>query len=167
MKHQDITTVSEYEMALTFSMDGETLAIPVAYVSEIIDPLPLTRAPASDAFAPGLVNVRGVIAPFLDLRQRLGMKPAAQVESTRALVLELEIEGERTTVAVQVDAVYDITPTAQSDVEPVPDLGIRWPKDLIKGVMRKDSTLVILLDVDATFAPVRAETSNRPIEGIQ
>jgi len=165
MKHQDITSISEHEMALTFSMDGEILAIPVAYVSEIIDPLPLTPAPATDDFAPGLVNVRGVIAPFLDMRQRLGMKPAAQAESTRALVLELNIESERTIVAVEVDAVYEIMPTALSDIEPVPDLGIRWPRDLIKGVIRKESSLVILLDIESTFAPSRTQTSNRPTEG--
>ena len=140
------------EMALTFALDGETFAIPVRYVSEIIDPLPVTRTPNAEPFAPGLINVRGVIAPFVDLRQRLGMKPAAQGETDRVLVLELTVEGEPVKVAMLADDVDDITETAVADLEAVPELGVRWPTEFIRGVVKKDGALVILLDVEAAFA---------------
>lgn len=138
--------------ALTFSLDGETFAIPVGHVDEIIDPLPVTRAPNADPFAPGLVNVRGAIAPFVDLRRRLGMGPAEIGETSRVLVLDLVIEGEPTKVAMLADDVDEITETAATDLEAVPELGVRWPTHLIRGVARKDDTLIILLDVDAAFA---------------
>ncbi len=140
------------EMALTFALDGETFAIPVRYVSEIIDPLPVTRTPNADPFAPGLINVRGVIAPFVDLRHRLGMKPAAPGETDRVLVLELTVEGEPVKVAMLADDVDDITETAVADLEAVPELGVRWPTEFIRGVVKKHGALVILLDVEAAFA---------------
>ncbi|WP_299815492.1 chemotaxis protein CheW [uncultured Jannaschia sp.] len=143
-------------MALTFSLDGETFAIPVEHVSEIIDPLPVTRAPNADPFAPGLINVRGAIAPFVDLRHRLGMGPAAIKDQSRVLVLDLAVAGEATKVAMLADNVDDITETAMADIEPVPELGIRWPTDLIRGVVKKNGALVILLDVGAAFAPTHA-----------
>ncbi len=149
----DMTDTAETQMALTFSLDGETFAIPVEHVSEIIDPLPVTRAPNADPFAPGLINVRGVIAPFVDLRHRLGMKPAEVGQTSRVLVLDLMVGGERTKVAMLADDVDDITETAVSDLEAVPELGVRWPTDLIRGVAKKNDAIVILLDVEAAFAP--------------
>jgi len=141
------------EMALTFSLEGETFAIPVAHVGEIIDPLPVTRAPCADPFAPGLVNVRGAIAPFVDLRQRLGMSPAIVGESSRVLVLDLVVAGEATKVAMLADDVDDITETPMADLEPVPELGVRWPIHLIRGVAKKNDALVIVLDVETAFSP--------------
>ena len=143
---------TETSMALTFSLEGETFAVPVEHVSEIIDPLPVTRAPNADPFAPGLINVRGAIAPFVDLRHRLGMKPAVVGETSRVLVLNLMVEGERTKVAMLADDVDDITETAVADLEAVPELGVRWPTDLIRGVARKAGAIIILLDVEAAFA---------------
>lgn len=140
-------------MALTFSLQGETFAIPVAYVDEIIDPLPVTRTPNADAFAPGLINVRGAIAPFVDLRHRLSMRPASPCDTSRVLVLDLVVAGESTKVAMMADAVDDITETNLSDLEPVPELGVRWPTEYLKGIAKKDGALVILLDVEAAFAP--------------
>lgn len=148
-----MTDSTETQMVLTFALDGETFAIPVGHVDEIIDPLPITRAPNADAFAPGLINVRGAIAPFVDLRHRLGMRPAEVQESSRVLVLDLVVGGEATKVAMLADDVADITETAVADLEAVPELGVRWPIDLIRGVAKKDGALVIVLDVDAAFAP--------------
>lgn len=144
------------EMALTFTLEDEIFAIPVRHVDEIIDPLPITRAPNAAPFAPGLINVRGAIAPFVDLRQRLGMGPAAVGATSRVLVLDLVVEGEPTKVAMLADDVDDITETAVADLEAVPELGVRWPTHLIQGVARKDGNLIILLDVDAAFAPSQA-----------
>jgi purine-binding chemotaxis protein CheW len=149
---------AETSMALTFSLDGETFAVPVEHVSEIIDPLPVTRAPNAGAFAPGLINVRGAIAPFIDLRHRLGMKPAVVGETSRVLVLDLTVGGEATKVAMLADDVDDITETAVADLEAVPELGVRWPVDLISGVAKKDGAIVILLDVETAFAPTHSQS---------
>ena len=151
-----MSEATDTSMALTFSLEGETFAIPVEHVSEIIDPLPVTRAPNADPFAPGLINVRGAIAPFVDLRHRLGMSPAAVGETSRVLVLDLVIEGEATKVAMLADDVDDITETAIAELEAVPELGVRWPTDLIRGVAKKHGALVILLDVEKAFAPIHS-----------
>lgn len=144
---------SSNDMVLTFSLDGETFAIPVAHVVEIVDPQPVTRTPCADPFAPGLINVRGVIAPLIDLRQRLGMKPAVVGQSSRVLVLDLMVGGEATKLATLADDVHDITETPMADLETVPELGVRWPVHLIRGVAKKDGALIIVLDVETAFAP--------------
>ena len=140
--------------ALTFSLQGETFAIPVAHVNEIIDPLPITRVPNADTFAPGLINVRGSIAPLVDMRSRLGMPPSEPGETSRVLVLDLMLDGEATRVAMMADSVDDIAETSIADLEAVPELGVRWPTEYLKGVAKRDGKLVILLDVETAFAPV-------------
>ncbi|WP_375262588.1 chemotaxis protein CheW [Palleronia sp.] len=144
------------DMVLTFLLDGETFAIPVAHVVEIVDPQPVTRAPCADPFAPGLINVRGVIAPLVDLRQRLGMKPAVIGQSSRVIVLNLMVGGEATKVAMLADDVDDIADTPTADLETVPELGVRWPTHLIRGVAKKNGALIIVLDAETAFAPTQS-----------
>ena len=146
------------EMILTFTLDGEIFAIAVSHVNEILDPLPVTQAPCADAFAPGLINVRGAIVPLVDLRQRLGMPPVVVGESSRVLVLDLTVGGEATKVAMLADDVDDIADISSAELEPVPELGVRWPVSLIRGVTKKDGVLVIVLDAEAAFAPTSSQS---------
>lgn len=146
-------------MALTFTLEGETFAVDVAIVDEIIDPLPVTRVPNADPFAPGLINVRGSVAPLIDLRRRLGMRPAGTTETSRVLVLDLAVEGEATKVALMADDVDDIVETSLDEIVPVPELGVKWPVEFIKGVAKKNGALVMLLNEETAFPPRgRAET---------
>ena len=147
------------EMILTFTLDGEVFAIEVSHVNEILDPLPVTQAPCADPFAPGLLNVRGAIVPLVDLRQRLGMPPAVVGEGSRVLVLDLTVGGEATKVAMLADDVDDIADITAAELEPVPELGVRWPVSLIRGVTKKNGALVIVLDVEAAFMPTTLPSS--------
>ncbi|MBM9593599.1 chemotaxis protein CheW [Roseitranquillus sediminis] len=144
------------QTALTFVLDGETFGVDVARVEEIVDPLPMTRAPNADPFAPALVNVRGSIVPVVDLRHRLGMAAAEQRPSSRLLVLNVLVDGEPTRVALMADDVDAIVETTAAEIEAVPELGLRWPAKYFRGVARKNGVLVILLDEQTTFPPQAA-----------
>ncbi len=140
-------------MVVTFALDGETFAVDVACVDEIIDPLPITRVPNADPFAPGLINVRGLIVPVVDLRRRLGMPPADVTAASRILVLDLTVGDEPVKVAVLTDGVDEIVETVPEEIEAAPELGVRWPTEFIKGVAKKDGALVILIDEQTAFPP--------------
>lgn len=140
-------------MVVTFSLEGETFAVDVGCVDEIIDPLPVTRVPNADPLVPGLINVRGLIVPVVDLRRRLGMKPGEITTASRILVLDLTIRGEQTKVAVLTDGVAEIVETSAEEIEPAPELGLRWPNEYIKGVAKKDGALVILINEETAFPP--------------
>lgn len=141
------------DLALTLTLGGEIFAIPVSYVNEVVDPLPVTRVPGADPSAPGLVNVRGTIAPFIDLRHRFGMSPPENGHSARMLVLDLPMGAEHVKVATLADEVAEVIETPALDLDAVPAFSVKWPTHLIKGVARSNETLVILIDVDAAFAP--------------
>jgi purine-binding chemotaxis protein CheW len=140
-------------MVVTFGLDGETFAVSVDCVDEIIDPLPVTRVPSADPFAPGLVNVRGQILPVLDLRRRLGMASAETTTASRVLVLDVAVGDEHTKVAVPADSVDEIVETDPEEIEAAPRLGLRYPPEYIRGVAKKDGALVIIINEETAFPP--------------
>jgi purine-binding chemotaxis protein CheW len=154
-----MTQTSSVQQALTFTLEGETFGVEVGLVDEIVDPQPMTRVPNADPFAPALINVRGTIVPVVDLRRRLGAEPAEATESSRMLVLNLEVGGEPIKAALTADAVHDIVEVAVEEVESVPELGVRWPVEYFRGVAKKDGALVVLLDERTSLTPRAAKAA--------
>jgi len=143
---------SDTETLLTFKLDEQTFGISVGLVSEIIDPQHTTRVPNANPLAPTLINVRGSIVPVIDLRYRLGMKPAERRHTSRMLVLDMPHAGTSTKLATMADEVEDVIETVINDVETVPDLGISWPAECFRGVAKRGETLVILMNAENAFA---------------
>jgi len=141
---------------LIFGLSGEAFALPVTTIHEVIDPLPVTPVPNALAHAPGLINVRGIVTPMVDVRLRLRMprvRGADAGRATRIIVLELPVAGTLTRVAIEADAVHQVIEIDPDRLEPIPDLGARWPEAFVRGVARHDETLIVLLDPDTLFAP--------------
>lgn len=144
---------AEPEMLLIFRLSGEVFAISVSYVHEILDPMPRTEVPNAPAFAPALINVRGAVAPLIDIRQRLRMPPSAAGDDARVIVLELPVNGAPTKLALTADTVDEVIEADLAALETIPDLGARWPELYVKGVARHADDLVILLDAETLFRP--------------
>ncbi|RGP38600.1 chemotaxis protein CheW [Pseudotabrizicola alkalilacus] len=144
---------AEPEMMLIFRLSGNVFALPVGEVHEILDPMPTTSVPNAPAFAPALINVRGAIAPLIDIRQRLRMPTVPADDHARIIVLELPVNGVATRLAILADAVEEVIETDRAALKPVPELGARWPEQYVIGVARYGDTLVILLDTDTLFRP--------------
>jgi purine-binding chemotaxis protein CheW len=140
---------------LTFRLQGEIFALGVEQVSEVIDPLPMTRVPRAGPLVPGLVNVRGSVVPVMSLRHRLGAPEAEATADTRMIVLRVALEGEQVTLAVTADSVERVLEIGAAEIESVPEIGIGWPPDCLAGVAKREGDLVILLDPAAVFSPVR------------
>ncbi|GMG83747.1 hypothetical protein LNKW23_29600 [Paralimibaculum aggregatum] len=119
----------------------------------IIDPLPTTLVPRAPAYVPGLINVRGSVVPVLDLRQRLGMPPAEPTEHSRMVVLDVEIAEAVTKLAVIADSVEQVLEIETAAIEPVPEIGIRFPVRFLAGLARRGGDLLILLRTETVFAP--------------
>lgn len=143
---------------LTMRLGGQTFALGVERVREIIDPLPMTCVPGADPDVPGLINVRGSVVPVLALARRLGMAPGSRTADSRVVVLDLTVSSERAQVAVMADSVDGVIEVEDGAIEPVPEIGIEWPARFIEGIARLDGDLVILLKTDTVFAHAGAGT---------
>src|SRR5215468_2178473 len=137
---------------LTVRLGGEVFAIPAGVVREILDLRRVTPVPTAPAFVCNLINVRGRVVPLADLRLRFGMPAAEPSMDTRIVVLEVDLEGEPTTVAVLADKVYEVTQLDEIVSGDIPRIGSRWRPELVAAIGRRNGQFVMVLDVDKVFA---------------
>lgn len=144
---------------VSFRLTGELFALPVEQVQEILDPLPVTRVPRAEPFAPGLVNVRGSVVPVVDLHRRLGLPTVGASGESRLVVLDLEIAETSTKVAFLADGVEQVLEIEGSAIEPVPDIGLSFAPRYLSGIAQRDGDLMILLRPDTVFEPPAPATA--------
>ena len=137
---------------LTFDLQGELFALEASIVREILDMVPVTNVPGTDAFVSGLINVRGRVIPLADLRLRLGMDTRAATIDTRIVVLEIDIGGDPTILGIRADKVHEVTDLPTSMLEDVPRIGLRWPTKYIQKIGKRGSDFIMVLDLAGVFS---------------
>jgi purine-binding chemotaxis protein CheW len=133
---------------LTFMLAGETFAIGILAIKEIIEYNSLTEVPMMPACVRGVINLRGAVVPVMDLLARFGRAPSATTKRTCIVIVELSAGSERQVVGVVVDAVNEVLDIDPVDIEPPPAFGARIRTDFIQGMGKVKGKFVILLDVD-------------------
>lgn len=141
-------TQQELQQYLTFMLGGETFAIGILSIKEIIEYGQLTEVPRMPQFIRGVINLRGAVVPVIDLSARFG-KPAASVSRrTCVVIIEVEFEGEQHVVGVMVDAVNEVLEIPADQVEPAPNFGANIRADFIQGMGKVEGKFVIILNVN-------------------
>lgn len=149
---------------LTFALEGEVFAVEALAVREILDLIAVTGVPNSRAFVNGLINVRGKIVPLADLHVRFGMSPFSQSVDTRVVVIEVPLDGEPTTVGIIADKVFEVAGLPAASIAEAPDIGLKWRREFIAGIGKRDEDFVIVLDMERIFAMGDTETVQRTDE---
>jgi purine-binding chemotaxis protein CheW len=132
------------ESWVTFDLAGETYALPVTAVQEIVRPGLITRVPHAPAPVRGITNLRGRVLAVVDLRVRLGLPAGETGDKSRVLV----VAARERTLGLLVDAARQVVKLLPSAVQS-PPADIRSERtDFLLGVYHLADELVILLDVD-------------------
>jgi purine-binding chemotaxis protein CheW len=133
------------ESWVTFDLAGETYALPVSAVQEIVRPGQITRVPHAPAPVRGITNLRGRVLAVVDLRVRLGLAAAGETgDKSRILV----VAARERTLGLLVDAARQVIKLLPSAVQPPPADIRSESTDFLLGVYHLADELVILLDVD-------------------
>ena len=129
---------------LTFRLGEEEYGIDILRVQEIRS----YEKPTSIANAPehlkGVVNLRGVIVPIIDLRIKLGVGEVRYDHLTVVIVLNI---GDRV-VGVVVDGVSDVLTLEPSQLRPVPALDSNFDPEHLLAIGSVDDRMLILLDIE-------------------
>ena len=136
--------IEDEEQVVVFRLDKEEFGVPIASVQEIVRvPDELTHVPKAPAFVEGVINLRGVVLPVIDQRQRLGLKTAERNDRQRIMVFLFE--GVRTGFIV--DSVTEVLKIPKAAIENAPQLSGEQAK-LIGRVanLEKQKRLIQLLD---------------------
>ena len=136
---------------VTLGLGEEVFAVEVSRVREILDACSVSKVPNAPDFMLGMIDVRGLTVPVVDLRVKLGM-PAAQVTGhTRIVVLDVTVNGESRPMGLQADRVFEVTSLADEGLEAVPQVGGRWRSDYIRAIGRHNGAFVIIFDMTRLF----------------
>lgn len=132
---------------VTLALGEELFAVPVEQVREILDYAPPFAIPESPAYVLGLTDVRGRATPTIDLRRKLGLAPAQVTPHTRVLVVDIPLPQGPLSVGLVADRVIEVAAFAADDIEPAPEIGVRWRSQYIAGVVRRDAGFVVLFEL--------------------
>ncbi|MBR0686350.1 chemotaxis protein CheW [Bradyrhizobium manausense] len=138
--------------ALTLRLQDEVFAIDAESVREILDVVPITEVPNANAFVGGLINVRGRIVPLADLRLLFGMDRPPPDVNTRIVVIEIDLDGEPTIVAVLADRVHDVSEIEAATIEQAPKIGMRWRPEYVHGIGKRGDEFIIIPEMGRIFA---------------
>jgi purine-binding chemotaxis protein CheW len=130
---------------LSFRLGQEEYGIDILRVQEIRSYEPPTRIAGSPAFLKGVVNLRGVIVPIIDLRLKMGCDSAEFGHFT--VVIVLNVKGR--VVGVVVDAVSDVLELAGDAVRPAPEMSAAVDTSFITGIASVGDRMLILVDIEA------------------
>lgn len=137
---------------LTFMLGGETFAIGILCIKEIIEYSGVTDVPMMPACIRGVINLRGSVVPVLDLSARFGKTPSEVTKKTCIVIVEVQAGEDRHDMGVVVDAVNAVLEIPASEIEPAPAFGARIRTDFIEGMGKVGGKFVILLSVSQVLS---------------
>lgn len=158
------TTEIETKQYLTFRLAGETFAVNVAEVREILDFINITKVPKTPDFMRGVINLRGSVVPVVDMKLKFGMEMTEKTVNTCIIVLEVTLDGETTIVGALADSVQEVLELEPADIEPPPRIGMKLNIDFISGMGKLGDEFIIILDTDRIFTFEEVEALGGMVE---
>jgi purine-binding chemotaxis protein CheW len=128
---------------LLFGVGGQEYGLEILRIREIIKARPATEVPRVPRFIVGVISVRGVVVPVLDLRLRFEGIPASPAPASRCLIVARDDER----FGLLVDDVRHVVRLGEADIEPPPPT-LAGSDEFIAGIGRSGARMVVLLALD-------------------
>ena len=129
---------------LTFRLGAEEYGIDILKVQEIRGWEAPTAIANMPAFIKGVVNLRGIIVPIVDMRIKFNLGTPTYDQFTVVIILNI---GHRV-VGMVVDRVSDVTTLLPEQIKPAPEIGSALNTDHIVGLGTIEDRMLILVDID-------------------
>jgi len=139
---------ADAQQFLTFKLAGEEYGVGILTVQEIRGWSQVTKVPHTPVWLLGVINLRGVVVPIIDLRLKFNFTNAEYTETTVVIILTV---GNRV-VGVVVDGVSDVITLGPAQIKPAPSLGAGSDTSHIIGFGTLDERMRILMDVEKLIA---------------
>ena len=133
---------------LTFRLGSEEYGIDILRVQEIRSYEQPTRIANTPEFLRGVVNLRGVIVPIVDLRLKLGCKEADFNAFT--VVIVLNVKGR--VIGAVVDSVSDVCELGGDMIKPAPLMNSGVDMSFITGIANVGERMLILMDIEGLMS---------------
>lgn len=140
---ESINDQSTWEV-LAFTLGDEEYGVDIQKVQELRGYDAVTKIASSAAHIKGVINLRGVIVPIMDLRIKLGFGMPSYDQFT--VVIILNVAG--IVAGIVVDSVSDVITLTRDQIKPAPEMGAALNADHVVGIGTVDDRMLILVDID-------------------
>jgi purine-binding chemotaxis protein CheW len=139
-----VTAIQTANEFLTFTLGDEEYGVEILRVQEIRSYEQATTIANSPAFIKGVVNLRGVIVPIVDMRIKFGLGSAEYDSFTVVIILNV---ADRV-VGMVVDRVSDVIALSPEQIRPAPEFGTAIDAKHIIGLGTVEDRMLILMDIE-------------------
>ena len=129
---------------LAFTLAQEEYGIDIQKVQELRGYETVTRIANSPPFVKGVMNLRGIIVPVVDMRIRFNLGEPVYNEFTVVVVLNLASR----VVGMVVDSVSDVMTLTQEEIKPAPEMGSAFEAGHLIGLGTLETRMLILVDIE-------------------
>ena len=129
---------------LTFTLGKEEYGIDILRVQEIRGYDAVTSIANTPDFIKGVINLRGIIVPIVDMRIKLQLGNASYNQLTVVIILNIA----RRVVGMVVDGVSDVITLGSQQIKPAPELGSALDTRYLMGLGTVDERMLILVDIE-------------------
>ncbi len=144
MADNDKTISEEFVEYVTVTIGEQLFGLPISRVQDVFIPDRLTRVPLAPPEVAGVLNLRGRIVTAIEMRRRLDLDARGDGEPVMAIGIDMKGES----YGLLVDSVGEVMKFSAGACEAKPaNLDGRWAR-LASGVIRLDTRLLVILDVD-------------------
>jgi purine-binding chemotaxis protein CheW len=158
-----VNMVSDAEEQLViFSLGDESYGVCIEAVNTIIRLPDITCVPHAANYIKGVINLRGVIVPVIDLRIRFELSTLEETKATRVVV----VEDNGILVGMIVDAVTETLRLPSANIEPLSPIVASIDSHYIRGVGKLGDRLIILLSLDKVLQKGDSEVLESLMSGI-
>ncbi|MDX8389270.1 MAG: chemotaxis protein CheW [Mariprofundaceae bacterium] len=156
------TTDDQY---LTFLLAGEEYGVDILTVQELRGWEDATKIPNTPSYIRGVINLRGVVVPIVDLRERFNLEAIEYGPTTVVIIVKVSANGKDRIMGIVVDAVSEVYSFSANEMQPAPDMDGAISIDFVKGLATIDDKMVILLEInrlinEGILAEVSSEDAN-------
>lgn len=133
---------------IVFALADEEYGVEVEKVRTIERMMPLTRVPKTLDFIKGVINLRGVVIPVIDLRGRFNLPESEYTDNSRIIIIAInDME-----VGLIVDAANDVIDVDSDQIQEPPEIvgGIR--AKYLRGVAKIGERLLVLLNLEEVLS---------------
>ena len=133
-----------------FRVGSEEYVIDIMRIKEIINPLKITGVPSASALIEGVINLRGVIIPVIDLRKRFAVPLDRYFHQPKYIIIILSGR----IVGLIADEVLEVVRVPRNTIKPSPQLSNDRLGSLCLGVCEYSGRLLLLIDVKKVVSPL-------------
>lgn len=149
------TTNQSVMKVVVFQLKEKEYAIPIQQVRGIEKILHITRVPNTSHFVKGVINLRGIVTPIIDLRARFNIEESDYTDDSRIII----VNSDDFEVGLVVDMANDVIDIPSTNIDPQPGVMGTEEAEFITGVVKIEKRLLILIDLMKVLNPTQFELS--------